>query len=214
VDRHGNDVRRFDLLTPHDRLVVTATSEVLTPEAFADGELTLTPLARHDYLAPSAYAPFTDTIRAFAAPTLVAGDALETTRRVVEAIHGRLRYEKGATDVTTNAEQALDRGLGVCQDYAHLMLATCRILGLPARYVSGYVYAPGSQVGVASHAWADVFVEGRGWISVDPTNDAPQAERHVRVAVGRDYADLPPTRGVYKGSAMETLAVEVRIEEA
>lgn len=212
LDRHGNDVRRFDLLTPHDRLVVTATSEVLTPEAFADGERELSPLARFDYLAPSAYAPFTDAIRAFAAPALVPGDGLETIRRVVEAIHGRLRYEKGATDVTTNAEQALARGLGVCQDYAHLMLATCRILGLPARYVSGYVYAPGSQVGVASHAWADVFVEGQGWVSVDPTNDAPQAERHVRVAVGRDYADLPPTRGVYKGNAKETLEVNVRIE--
>jgi transglutaminase-like putative cysteine protease len=94
------------------------------------------------------------------------------------------------------------------------MLAVCRLLGLPARYVSGYAYAPASEMGVASHAWADVFVEGQGWVSVDPTNDAPQAERHVRVAVGRDYADVPPTRGVYKGSARETLAVDVRFEEA
>jgi transglutaminase-like putative cysteine protease len=214
VDRYGNEVRRFDILPPHDRLVVTARSEVLTPETYADGERSLSPLSRFDYLAPSAYAPLSETIRAFAAPALGPGDPRQTVDRLADSIHGRLKYEKGATDVTTNAEQALAKGRGVCQDYAHLMLAACRLLGLPARYVSGYVYTPGGDMGAASHAWADVFLEGRGWVAVDPTNDAPQAEHHVRVAVGRDYADVPPTRGVYKGSARETLAVDVRIEEA
>jgi transglutaminase-like putative cysteine protease len=212
-DRYGNEVRRFDILTPHDRLVVTARSEVLTPPAFADGEAVLAPLERFDCLASSVYVPLTEAIRAFAVPAQVPGDPEATVGRLMEAVRARLKYDKGATDVRTNAEEALARGGGVCQDSAHLMLAACRVLGLPARYVSGYVFLPGSDVGVASHAWADVFVEGRGWISVDPTNGVPQAERHVRIAVGRDYDDVTPTRGVYKGSADETLTVDVRIDE-
>ena len=213
VDRLGNDVRYFDVLAPHDRLVVTATSEVSTPDAFADGAAGLTPLDRFDYLAPSAYAPFSDGIRAFAADAR-AGDGLETARRLLAAIRDRLTYQKGATDVSTSADQALARGRGVCQDFAHLMLAGCRLLGIPSRYVSGYVHAPADGMGAASHAWADVFIDGLGWISLDPTVGAPQSGRHVRVAVGRDYSDVPPTRGVYKGSAKETLSVEVRVEES
>ena len=91
------------------------------------------------------------------------------------------------------------------------MLAACRRAGIPSRYVSGYLYDPLGQGEVASHAWVDVLDAERGWVSIDPTHDREQTEAYVRVAVGRDYADVPPTRGVFKGTAEETLEVAVRI---
>lgn len=211
-DRHGNDVRHFDSLGSNHELVVRATSEVLTPEAFADPEAGLSPLDAFDYLAPTDYTPHSEPVRVFAAPHAVPGEPMTTILALISAIRARLRYEKGATDVRTAADQALARGRGVCQDFAHLMLASCRSLGIPARYVSGYVL-PGGDLGdqAASHAWVDLFVSGAGWISLDPTQGRPQTSQYVRVAVGRDYAEVPPTRGVYKGPAQETLAVEVRV---
>jgi transglutaminase-like putative cysteine protease len=112
----------------------------------------------------------------------------------------------------TQADEVLAVGRGVCQDFAHVMLAICRCDGIPARYVSGYLYDPTLEGdNVASHAWVDVFDDTRGWVSLDPTHDREQTEEYVRVAVGRDYADVPPTRGVFRGSAQETLTVSVRL---
>ena len=99
----------------------------------------------------------------------------------------------------TRADEALALGRGVCQDFAHLMLAACRCAGLPARYVSGYLYDPNTGDNAASHAWVDVWDGRVGWLSLDPTHGRHQTEAYVRVAVGRDYADVPPTRGVFKG---------------
>ena len=126
------------------------------------------------------------------------------------AVRSKLDYEKGATSVQTSASEVLALGRGVCQDFAHVMIAACRAAGLPARYVSGYLYddALGDDHG-ASHAWVDVYDDGDGWISLDPTHGREQDESYIRVAVGRDYADVPPTRGVFKGNAEETLGVQV-----
>jgi transglutaminase-like putative cysteine protease len=215
ADDFGNDVRYFDWLQPHHKLVVAAASEVLTPPAFASDQQALSPLEEHDYLHPTGYAPADDAICAFAAPHAAhaaEGGPLAAALGLMRAIHAALRYERGATDVKTTADDALRLGRGVCQDFAHLMLAACRCLGLPARYVSGYLYDPqffGDSA--ATHAWVDVFIAGRGWVSLDPTHDCQQNERFVRVAIGRDYADVPPTRGVYKGNARETLEVRVSI---
>jgi len=93
------------------------------------------------------------------------------------------------------------------------LIAACRIRGLPARYVSGYMFAPRRGTAVASHAWTDVFVAGHGWVSLDPTHGSPQSDHYVRLATGRDYADVPPTRGVYKGAGQEQMTVDVRVEE-
>lgn len=211
-DRHGNEVMNFDLLTPYDRLEVSALSVVETQDGFGAWERELPMLDRFDFLAHTPHATCGDNVRALATPCRVAADGLATVERVVAAVRDRLRYEPGTTDVTTTAEQALARGAGVCQDFAHVTLAACRCLGLPARYVSGYIYAPESASSAASHAWVDVFTSEKGWISVDPTHDAAQSEQHVRLAVGCDYADVPPTRGVFKGNGKETLAVTVRID--
>ena len=211
-DRHGNDVRSFECLPPHRELVVKATSEVLTPDVFGDPEAGLSPLDAFDYLAPTPYAPQDESVRTFAAPHEVPGKPLDTALALVQAVHTGLRYEKGATDVHTRADEALARGRGVCQDFAHLLLASCRTLGIPGRYVSGYVL-PGGDIGdqAATHAWVDVFVTGVGWVSLDPTHGRQQSRQHVRVAVGRDYGEVPPTRGIFKGPAQETLSVEVRV---
>ena len=211
-DRYGNEVQHFELLASLEKLTVSARSEVETSSGLKDPERDLGLLDRFDFLSPTAYAPFADEIRALAEPCRVTGDAFATATRVLWTVRRHLRYESGTTDVTTNASEALHRSVGVCQDFAHLMIAACRVVDVPARYVSGYIHAPGSASAAASHAWVDVFADRQGWLSLDPTHDRAQGEEHVRVAVGRDYADVPPTRGVFKGDAREALAVAVRID--
>lgn len=209
TDRFGNDVRHFDVLLPHQRLIVTAISEVLTPGAFAPEAEALSPLDEFDYLMPTTYAPITADIRQFAQVHIAPDDATATAQTLMHALSGAIKYEKGATDVSTTADQALALGRGVCQDFAHIMIAACRSQGLPARYVSGYLFSRGHDV--ASHAWVDVYVPDHGWLSLDPTHDRAQTEQYVRVAIGRDYADVPPTRGIFKGNAKESMDVKVSI---
>ena len=152
----------------------------------------------------------------FASPHVVEGTT-DTAHRLMEAVFRSMKYERGATDVHTTAIEALSLGRGVCQDFAHLMLAVCRCVKIPARYVSGYIHDPkfdSTETNAASHAWVDVFTPERGWVSLDPTHVCEQTDRYVRVAVGRDYADVPPTRGIYKGKAKESLSVDVMVTES
>src|SRR4029453_7373392 len=214
ADRFANRVRHFDTLAPHNRLVVIARSEVSTPDGFVDPERELSLLDAYDYRQPTAYTPHTPAVRAFAQGCAVRGDALATAEAVRRAVHRTVSYVPGSTNGRTTADAVLARGRGVCQDFAHLMIAACRALDLPARYVSGYVFAPRRGTAAASHAWLDVFIAGKGWSSLDPTHDCAQTDHYVRLAVGRDYADVPPTRGVYKGAGRETMAVDVRVQQA
>jgi transglutaminase-like putative cysteine protease len=212
VDRFGNDVRHVDVLETHTRLSVIAVSTVLTATELRDAHMLLSPLDEYDYLAPTRYTPHAAAMRAFAAPYIVPSDPFDTAVGLMHAIHAEMTYRPGATDVSTSATEVLDLRAGVCQDFAHLMLALCRGEGIPARYVSGYLYGPDHADDAASHAWVDVFIPQRGWISLDPTHDTAQTERYVRLGVGRDYADVPPTRGTYKGTAKESLKVKVMME--
>jgi transglutaminase-like putative cysteine protease len=126
------------------------------------------------------------------------------------AVRQRLKYEKKVTTARTPLSEALALGCGVCQDFAHLFLGACRGLGLPARYVSGYVRDLGE---LATHAWCQVWAgEQAGWVDVDPTQGKIVGDEHVVTAVGRDYADVPPNRGVWKGKAEETINVAVLVE--
>jgi transglutaminase-like putative cysteine protease len=209
-DRFGNDVRHFDVIQPHQRLVVVAASEVLTPEVFTPDPGPLSPLDEFDFLSPTAFAPHTADLAALGAAHTVPDDPLATSLALMHAIHALLTYEKGATHVHTTAQEALNLKAGVCQDYTHIMLAACRTQGIPARYVSGYLHNNGETA--ASHAWLDAHIPGRGWVSLDPTHDKAQTRQHVRVAVGRDYADVPPTRGIFTGNAKETLQVDVTVQ--
>ena len=143
----------------------------------------------------------------------VPGDVRATALAFMNMLHLNVRYQKGVTDVTTTADQVLDILGGVCQDFTHLMLALCRAQHIAARYVSGYLFAPsnGQSGEEASHAWVDVFVPEEGWVSLDPTHNNAQTPFYVRVAVGRDYGDVSPTRGVFRGNAQEELDVQVTV---
>lgn len=213
TDRYGNMVHHFDTLQSHDRVVVKATSEVHLSETFADYQRGLSPLEKYDYLAPGVYTTANDQIRSFAAGKMVESDATATVLGLMHALKESLQYESGATHVKTTAAEALHLGKGVCQDFAHILLTACRSIGIPARYVSGYLYNPRADSSVsanaASHAWIDAFVNNNAWLSVDPTHACLQTANYVRIAVGRDYSDVPPTRGIYKGQAKETLGVNV-----
>jgi transglutaminase-like putative cysteine protease len=134
---------------------------------------------------------------------------------LAQAVLQRVRYESGATHVHTTAQEAWAQGAGVCQDHAHVYLAACRANGVAARYVSGYFYAPDAPH-LASHAWVDVCVQpdARRWLSVDVTHGCLMDERHVRLAVGLDYAACSPIRGVREGGGEETMRVRIDIRQA
>lgn len=138
----------------------------------------------------------------------------ETVLEVAQAVAAKVKYKTGKTMVETAALEAFDWGVGVCQDQAHVMATLCRALGWPARYVSGYFYDPAAPE-LASHAWVDVCVDAQRmrWVSVDVTHGCVTDERHVRLAVGIDYAQCPPVRGVRQGGGNESMATAVAIEE-
>jgi transglutaminase-like putative cysteine protease len=225
LDCFGNTVHTFDIPEPHTRLVITASSSVLTrppevppdlgfPDAYAPlrledgGELI-------DFLIPTNRADFSRSIVAFAREIRESGPSVLLGPLVLRAsrtLHERLIYEPGTTDVGTIAGTALEAGRGVCQDYAHIMLATLRVLGVPCRYTSGYFRASGDadEVGEqASHAWVEVWFPSHGWVGVDPTNDRVVDDSYIRVAYGRDYGDVSPVRGSYRGA--ETSAMDVGV---
>lgn len=225
VDRYGNVVHHFDTLQSHDQVVVTASSDVETPPNFLPERQPLSPIDRYDFLAPTGYVPADEGIESFARGSLIDGDPRGSAVALMGAIFSGLKYDPEATDVKTKAPEVLRLRRGVCQDFAHLMLAASRSIGIPARYVSGYLYSPqiltdrrdaGIAVpnNAASHAWVDIFIEGEGWLSLDPTHNCEQTDEYVRVATGRDYSDVPPTRGIYKGLAEERLEVRVEVRSA
>jgi transglutaminase-like putative cysteine protease len=209
-DHYGNEVLRFDVLEPHERLVVSASADVYTPPAYGEATPELSLNEEYDYLMPTAYVPFTDALGELAEAIPRAGSEWDRTHALMAAIAEQFTYERGATTVRTTADEVLELRRGVCQDFAHVFLGACRTRGLAARYVSGYLYDEALDGGhAASHAWVDVWSEEQGWISLDPTHNRAQTEHYVRVAVGRDYADVPPTRGIYRGAAQEELSVSV-----
>ena len=173
-----------------------------------------------DCLNPSRFARPGPALDAFVAAHGIRRGAgpLATLRETASALHRAIRYESGSTRVDSPIEHVLESGRGVCQDYAHVMIAIARSWGIPSRYVSGYLHTEGvadaaAQAG-ASHAWAEFLLPRRGWTGIDPTNDMLADGRHVRVAVGRDYADVAPTRGAVFGGGEATLEVRVSVADA
>ncbi|WP_276689850.1 transglutaminase family protein [Acidaminococcus massiliensis] len=138
-------------------------------------------------------------------PILAEKNALEQGRIIMEKVHDTMTYAKGRTGMATTAEQALEQGGGVCQDESHVMIALCRLSGITARYVAGFLYGEGE-----SHAWVEVLHDGR-WYGLDPTNAIPAGEKHIRIAVGRDVGDCPMNSGIFYGSADQTIQVKVKV---
>ena len=133
-----------------------------------------------------------------------------------QAIYSQFSYVPGATDVSTPLHRFVAQKRGVCQDYAHLMLACARAQGIPARYVSGYVFGggdPATQGAGATHAWAELYLPHAGrWVGFDPTNNIMVADHHIKIAVGRDYADVPPTKGLLRGAPGQRAPRETGLE--
>ncbi len=135
----------------------------------------------------------------------------DLVRRVSSHIHDHFEYARDVTLASSPVDDVLEQGKGVCQDFTHLMIAVLRSFGVPARYVSGYIHRPNRES--QSHAWCEVWLPGLGWAGIDPTNDCLVTEHFVKVAVGRDFTDVPPNKGVYRGRVQETIYVRVETRE-
>jgi len=140
-------------------------------------------------------------------------EGVEPLHALSREIAGAVAYETGRTDSGTGAEEALTAGHGVCQDHAHIMIAAARLLGYPARYVSGYLMMDGQVEQDASHAWAEVWTEGLGWVGFDVSNGICPDARYVRVATGRDYRDAAPIHGLRQGAGQEALHVSLQVQQ-
>ena len=236
-DIYGNARTFFSLQGVHDELTVTAESVVATHEpprrtASLPWEQVRERFRYHagaafdaaaEFVFASPYVPRHEDFAAYARPSFTAGLPLHLAARdLMDRIHADFEYDTESTEVSTPAREALAQRKGVCQDFAHVMVACLRALGLPARYVSGYLLTeppPGQPrlVGSdASHAWVSVYAPdelGRGgWIDLDPTNNRAPGEDYVTLACGRDYSDVSPMRGVIHGGANHTLHVAVTVQ--
>ena len=229
-DHDGNIVHHFNIPGRHSRLTVTAEAFVecsapdpLPEQLSADSWECLdaeTASGRFsDVLNPSPFAHRTLLLDALAEEIVLARnhDPLATVRRLMTEVFVRFEYSPLSTRVDSPIDDALSSRRGVCQDFAHVLIALVRQLGIPCRYVSGYLFqevdGAAQSLEGATHAWIEAWLPKLQWVGFDPTHNIPTGERHIRVAVGRDYADVPPTRGVFKGSsAMRSeLAVGVSV---
>jgi|CZKI01.1.fsa_nt_gi transglutaminase-like putative cysteine protease len=228
VDFYGNTAHFFDIAAEHSRLVIEATSEVETtpnamrapvpavtfPELQASPEIEL----HAEFLTDSHYVPLDVELWKEAKDALAGGrrDVWSDVQRMCQHIFRSFAYRPNTTGVGTVATDALRLRAGVCQDFAHVALGLCRSSGIPARYVSGYFIKSQRRPGEdeASHAWIEAFVPGYGWAPFDPTHDRPADDRYIKLASGRDYADIRPVSGSYRGGKTRSLSVEVRVREA
>ncbi|MCE9521284.1 MAG: transglutaminase family protein [Alphaproteobacteria bacterium] len=231
TDHFGNAVYHFDVPGTHQELQVEADAEVevqampAPPEwvdasAWAVLETAAVKGEHFDMLVGHGIAQATPALRAFLDERALTktSDPMTTLRRLNRAVFDGFDYAPEATEVDSSIDVALGKRKGVCQDFAHIMIATARAWGIPARYVSGYLFtkreAGDRSASDATHAWVEAFIPGCGWVGFDPTNNVLAGERHIRVAIGRDYSDVPPSRGVFKGPANSELAVAVRVTPA
>jgi len=229
-DYWGTRVDAFGVREPHLSLEVVAEAsvetkhrplltaaprnEALTEPAFVDEHI--------EHLGRSPHTDWGDGVHGAATQAAALGGpgVVGQVLSVHRYVHSALSYAPGATAIGIEVEEVLARGEGVCQDYAHLAVAMCRSLGIPARYVSGYLFTTSDSTGadsgadvvrVQTHAWLEAAIPGFGWLALDPTNQQEVGLRHVKIGHGRDYDDVPPLRGVFAGGAVPDVEVTVEI---
>lgn len=217
-DHDGNIVHHFNIPGRHSKLTLTADAMVeceappplphrLGPRAWQELDALAATGEHWEWLSPSAFARPTPRLETLAQELRLqrGNDPLVTVRGLMGEIYTRFAYNQSSTGVDSPIDDALEARAGVCQDFAHIYIALTRRLGIPTRYVSGYLFHNNNtsdrSADGATHAWVEVLLPEIGWIGLDPTNNLIAAERHIRVATGRDYADVPPTRGVFKGTS-------------
>ena len=223
-DYWGTYVSVFDITDPHESLTVRAQATIETGQGLGDAAQARLPWeelrARAgsgrllEFLLPTPLTTVTPDVATTVGDAVRDADPVEAAEEIASRVRAQVSYMAGATGVRTNAQEAWEQGQGVCQDMAHVTVALLREAGLPARYVSGYLHAdpsaePGQTVVGESHAWVEYWAGS--WLPLDPTSGAPVRERHVVVARGRDYADIPPLKGIYHGAPTSSLKVTVEV---
>ena len=230
-DYWGTAVEHLGIRTPHTELELLAEATVETEPRPVPGEdvaaaMLIDPdfqIAHLEFLAPSQHVQWASggTVEQRAASAVAGESAVQgMVRAVVADVRGALAYRQGVTDIGVTLTEVLEGGAGVCQDFAHLATGMLRSAGIPARYVSGYLFAAdetaldaedSDAVSVQTHAWIEAALPGWGWWALDPTNGGAVGERHVVIGRGRDYGDVPPVRGAFTGSGTAEVDAEVVI---
>lgn len=228
-DHLGNNVQHFDIPGDHTQLVIVAESvveqkpeveipRVLSPDAWDALDDLVSSGDFWEMLLPSAFAAETPALLDLAAKLDVRrrDDPLMLLHELNRRLFEYFEYVPRHTRVDSPIDEAILSGKGVCQDFAHTMIALLRHVRIPARYVSGYLYRSREDhdrsTPDATHAWVEALMPHLGWVGFDPTNNLVAQERHVRAAIGRDYRDVPPTRGIFRGKASSELYVAVQVE--
>jgi transglutaminase-like putative cysteine protease len=209
-DGYGNVLHLLTLDDPVTEIVIRAMGTVETSPVIDEpaDDVKLSPLV---FLRPTPLTRAERTLIDFAEGFRRRAGTLSGLRELAQAVLERLPFRSGVTEVHSTAAEALEGGNGVCQDHAHVFIACCRYLGVPARYVSGYVYSPESSSDeAASHAWTEAWVVDR-WRSFDVTNAQPAGEFHVRLAIGADYLEALPVRGVRRGGGVEHMSASAQV---
>jgi transglutaminase-like putative cysteine protease len=223
----GNAVHYFNIPGQHSQLTLTANTLVeVNPAPELPDSLPATAWAELDDLAgdsgfweilqPSQFTRSTALLQDLAGELNLSrhADPLTLVRELNEAVYRAIEYTPDSTAVDSPIDEALASRQGVCQDFVHVMLALLRLIRMPCRYVSGYLFHRDDHdrsAEDATHAWTEVYLPGLGWVGFDPTNNLVVTDRHIRAAIGRDYADVPPTRGIFRGEAEATLTVGVSV---
>ncbi|MEM8749908.1 MAG: transglutaminase family protein [Pseudomonadota bacterium] len=212
-DQHCNQVNLIQLQSGQDRLEVRVRGEVRTSDSAGIIE-------NHQGYAPLWYFGHQTELtkpgrllREFTRDVGSGGSEVETLHELSAAIRNQVAYKTGETYASTTAEDALAGGFGVCQDHAQIMIGAARMLGLPARYVSGYLLMDGQIDQDATHAWAEVHINGIGWVGFDVSNGISPDERYVRVATGLDYTEAAPISGMRLGTSQETMIVSLQVQQ-
>ena len=228
TDAFGNSRHVLNIHREHAALTITAscTIEVEPPkplpatlgaDAWTDIHALRDAFAYWDYTRPSALTRPSPALTSFVDQLHVgpSRDPLQSLLRLSDTLHRAFAYSPGSTSVISTINHILETGHGVCQDYAHVMIAIARSWGIPTRYVSGYLHVTGAEgeqaPATSTHAWVECRLPSLGWIGFDPTNHTLADQRYVRVALGRDYQDVSPTRGVFRGGGQSRLEVNVRM---
>jgi len=228
-DHQGNNVQHFDIPGEHTQLVIVAESVVeqqtptdiprfLSPDAWGALDDMIDAGDYWEMLLPSTFAVETPALTLLAKQMGVArrDDPLMLVEELNRRLFEYFEYVPRSTRVDSPIDEAIVSGKGVCQDFAHTMIALLRKVRIPARYVSGYLYRSREDhdrsTPDASHAWVDVLLPQLGWVGFDPTNNLVAHHRHIRAAVGRDYADVPPTHGIFRGKTNSELYVAVQVD--
>ncbi|WP_460763693.1 transglutaminase family protein [Niabella terrae] len=227
IDYFGNKLGMFSLLAPHRELVIVSDAEVVTtelplPEDLQDAAKQWTQLSEScrqvpyiDFLQLEDFDSFEELKALIDTIYDVHQTPFANARLFSSYVYKHFEYKKGITSVETDVNEIWKLKAGVCQDFAHFLLLMLRRTGIPARYVSGYICPRSKELRGegATHAWVEAYVPDYGWLGLDPTNNCIAGDRHIRLAVGRNFSDVTPVKGTYKGSSDHVLEVSVSIDD-